>query len=163
VSLALSRRDHLPVDSLALLGEPLDERCCVDYLAAALRERLALLEGHDPCQVLLPLVHEPRGLEQDAGAVLGGSLSPFTLRLRSSVYGPPHLRLTAIGQRGEHLTVRRVHDVEGLAGGGGLDPLAADEEPVAQYGLGHDASRRDLHVFRISAHQSNPETGAAPY
>jgi hypothetical protein len=35
--------------------------------------------------------------------------------------------------------------------------------PVGQYGLGHDASRRDLHVFRISEHQSNPETGAAPY
>ncbi len=46
-------RDHVAIDPLGLLGEPLDEAGAVGHLAAALGQGLALFGGHQPGQVLL--------------------------------------------------------------------------------------------------------------
>ena len=47
--------DHVAVEALAFLGEPLDERGGIGDLALRFGERLALLGGHEGGEVLLVL------------------------------------------------------------------------------------------------------------
>ena len=64
------RRDRVAVDALRLLAEPLVERGGVRDLDARLRERLALLEHHEPREIVLVLEHEVGEPAQHASAIL---------------------------------------------------------------------------------------------
>ena len=57
------------VDALGFLAEPFEERRGVGHFAARLGERLALLERHQPGEVLLVGHHQVEPAAQDGGAL----------------------------------------------------------------------------------------------
>ena len=82
----------------------------IDDLAARLGERLALLERHQPGQVVLAGENQLVPAAQNRGALLGGALSPGGIRGRRGIDG--FARFGAAELR---------HDADDLAGGGIVD------------------------------------------
>ena len=76
----LLRGNRVAVDALRLLAEPLEERGRVGDLGARLGERLALLAGEQPRELVLPLQHQVREAAQDQRSLLGGARTPRRLR-----------------------------------------------------------------------------------
>ena len=76
----LWRRNPLAAHPPRLLGEPAEvaERK-LDFLLRFL-ERLAVLERHEPGELVAPLLHELLDLEEDAPAILGRQRRPLAKR-----------------------------------------------------------------------------------
>jgi hypothetical protein len=105
-------RDHVAVDALAFLGEPLDEAGAVGDLAARLGERLALLGGHQLRQVLLRRHHQLEPLAQDGRALLGRLRAPGRHGPRGGVDGALRVGGAAIGHLDQQPAVGGIADVE---------------------------------------------------
>ena len=94
------RRDHLAVNALSFLREPLDERSAVRDLALRLRKRLALLGGEEQAEIILVRHHQVVPLAQDRGALLGSLRAPRGPRAvccfhRALRFGRSHVRNAA--------------------------------------------------------------------
>ena len=142
-------RNRLAVDALAFLGEPLDEAGAVHHLALGFDERLALLGGNDPGQVVGVIDHEVEPPHQDGVALLGGFCPPA--RPSSLRCGQRLARLlrAEVGHVGKLAAGRRIAHVEARAAG---DPLAADQRVgFQQAGVGESRERGGFHVHGASS------------
>ena len=90
------RGDYIAIDTLRLLGEPLDERGAIGDLAARLGQRLALLSRHQSRKILAMLDDQLEPATQDGGALLCGFRAPFGKSARSSLDCRARLIDTAI-------------------------------------------------------------------
>jgi hypothetical protein len=120
----VGRGDGLAVDALGFLGEPLDEARAVDHFPARFGQRLALLGGHDPGEVVGVLDQQGVPLHQDRAALLGGLAAPGGPGgVRG---GDGGFRLGGAQQRDiDQLLARgRVGHIEAVAAG---DPLAIEQ------------------------------------
>jgi len=148
--------DHVAVDALGFLGEPLDEARAIGDLALGLGQGLALLGGHDGGQVLLILHHQVEPLAQDGGALLGGHGAPGRPGGVRRLDGATGLVGAHVGNGAEHLARRGVRHLDRLAGiGVGPFPvdvallpeqaLVLDREPVRRLtdGLLHGVTSRN--------------------
>ena len=129
------RRDGVAVDALGLLGEPLDERRAVDHLAARLGQRLALLAGHQPGELLLVRDLQIEPAPQDRGTLLGGLGTPCRPRRLGCRHRTLGLGRAQVGHLGQGRTVRRIGDREAGAVVG-THPGTVDEGVAAQQGIG---------------------------
>jgi hypothetical protein len=121
--------------SPACLGEPLDERRAIDHFASRLGQRLALLAGHQPGEILLVRELQVEPAAQDCGALLGRLRTPR----RPGGLGGGHRTLglgrAQVGHFGQECAVRRVGDREpGTVVG--TNPGTVDERVTAQQGIG---------------------------
>jgi hypothetical protein len=140
--------DHVAVDALAFLGEPLDEGGGVAHLAARLGERLALLAGHQHGEVFLVGEDELEPAPQDLRARAGGQRAPRRPRRVGGLDGAPGLGRAHARDGAEHLAVGRVADAHGGAVVG-VDPLPVD---VA-------AGAEEVGIFQVQAHGRVPSGG----
>ena len=121
---ALMLRDDVAVDPLPLLGEPLDERCSVDGLAARFGQRFPLLRRHQHGKVFLVLQNEVAPAPQDRGARLRRLGTPLRVGSVCRLYGAAGLRSTHFRYRAELLAGGGVGDIDGLAAvGPGPSPV----------------------------------------
>jgi hypothetical protein len=120
------RRDGLAVVPLGLLGEPEQEVGAVLDLGARGAERLALLFGHGPRQVLLALDHQVVGPAQDFSAVIGRGSGPVAEGAVGGVDGATGRLAVAVRHFLDGFAGRRIDDGEGLARGR-LGPCALNE------------------------------------
>src|SRR5690606_24965157 len=87
----------------AFLAEPFDERGGIGDLAFRLRERLALLGGHQCCEVVLVREHQLAPATQDARAVLRRARGPGRKCPRGGLDGAARLGTAGGGDRAEPL------------------------------------------------------------
>src|SRR2546430_86347 len=119
------------VPALAFLREPFDEGSCVGDLALGLRERLALLSGHQRRQVLQVRHQQLVPATQHRRALPGGVRGPRRECLACCLDGAPCLGGAHLGHRADRFARRRIqHLVRGAAHG--VHPLAADEGTATQ-------------------------------
>ena len=118
-------RNHVTVDALGFLGEPLDEGGGVGDLALGLGQRLALLQGHQATQVVLVLHQQLEPATQLARTFLGGQRAPGRQRLLGGLDGATGFRAAHLRYVADDLAGRRVVHGDGLAAVG-IQPLAID-------------------------------------
>ena len=119
------RRNGVAVDALGFFCEPLDEGGAVGDLAPALGERLALFPGHEDSEIFLVRHHQVEPATKDRRPLLGGGFPPALERGVGGVDGALGLGCPHIGDRAQHVTIRGVGHLDGLAAIS-IDPLAVD-------------------------------------
>jgi hypothetical protein len=129
--------DDPAVGPAPLLGVPLQPGRRPVHLAGRLRERLALLQGHHPADLVRPLVQQRRRLEQDPRPEVRPGVAPLGKR------GPGRRdRGVDVGGLGER------HPAEDLLGGGVDDVVTAAAGTAGPLAVDVEL---DVGVFR--AHQ----------
>ena len=123
--------NDLAIDPLCLLGEPFEEGCRIGNFTAGLAERLALLQGHQPCQIFLVLHHELKPAAQDLGAFLGQQSAPPRLRIPGMTNGFPCFRPTHFRDSGDHVSIGRVGHCKRFTAFG-IPPGAIDVAPLTK-------------------------------
>ena len=132
-------RNYLAIRSFAFFRKPFHKGRAIRRLAAAFRERLALLERDQSREILL--IRHQRGVpgfERD-GALLGRTQFPFGEREFRRIHGSPRLGRAAIGDAGQLRSVGGVCDCK-AASIGCSDALAPDDRAV------------DDQVFTLESH-----------
>ena len=104
--------DDVAVQALAFFGEPLDERGRVGDLAARLRQRFALLGGHDDGQVFLVRHHEVEPACASVGRARAAVFfAQAAMRGMRRIDGAARLGRAHVRHRAEQLAVGRVADL----------------------------------------------------
>ncbi|MCY1517587.1 hypothetical protein D9M68_522750 [compost metagenome] len=109
----------------SLLGEPFDETGAVSNLALGFSERLALLAGHDQCQIVEIVKHGLIPAFEQCGTLRGGPGSPGRPGTFGRFDGTASFAALQSRNPGETLAVGRVDDIESGAIVG-AHPLAID-------------------------------------
>src|SRR6056297_102537 len=123
----------LDIGALGLLGIVFHETRRIVDLAARLRQRLALLQHHDPREVLAMLDHQVEPAAQDGRAVLRQGHRPVVEGLLRGIHRQP--RLT--GAEAGHVAKRCA--VGGVAYGDGLTILASHPFTAQVGEIAHEA------------------------
>ncbi len=141
------RGDALDVRAAGLLGVELDEARGIVDLAACLRDRLALLGGHDPRQILAMGDHQLEPAAQDRRALLRQAPGPIRPGLVRGAGGTRGRRRVQAGDAAQYRAAGRVgHRGPPL----GADPLAGERGIGAQQGrLGQAGQDRVGTVNRL--------------
>ena len=100
--------DRLPVDPLGLFGEPDQEVGRVLHLDPGRPQRLALLGGHQPGQVVGALRHQPVRVVQEPGPLVRGPARPGGERRLGGGHGVPNVLGLRRADLREDLGCRRV-------------------------------------------------------
>ncbi|MCY1239576.1 hypothetical protein D9M72_523770 [compost metagenome] len=117
--------NHVTVDTLGFLGEPLDEGSGVGDLALGFGQRLALFDGHQAAEVVLVLHHQLEPATQTVGAFLGGQRTPGRQSTLGSLDGAASLGGAHLRHGADDFASSRVVDLDGLATVG-VQPGAVD-------------------------------------
>ena len=132
------RRNRVPVDTLGLLAEPLEERCCVFDLRARLGQRLPLLGRQEQRQVVKVLEHQIGPAAEDPCTLLREGRAPGRIRILCGCDRASRLVCAHAGHLRQLFARCRVDDRESRARVA-LDPLSPDIATVEQEGaLSHD-------------------------
>ena len=162
---AVRCRDRVAIDALSLLAEPLQKSSGVGHFPARLGERLPLLDGHEPGEILLVLPHQVEPGAQDRGPLLRGLRAPCHHRARRRLDRQTRLEGAGIG-----------HRADDFAGGGVVDrnrgtrasghPLGVDVAGLTEeIGVGEGAhGRREEWSGRQDSNLRHPapKAGALP-
>ena len=105
------RRNRVAVDTFGLFGKPLDVARAISDFRACLRQRFALLSGHDLRQVFLRLHHQVEPFTQYRCPLFGGLLRQMTYACSAAsiarrVSAVPHLAISAISRQSPGLLQR---------------------------------------------------------
>ena len=117
------------VDALGFLAEPFEERRGVGDFAPRFGERLALLGGHQPRQVVLVRHHQVEPAAHNGRALLGRLAAPRRKGARGGVDRPARFGAAQLRHRADDLAGRRVVDVDAVAC---VDPRAVDIAGLAE-------------------------------
>ncbi|MCY1362860.1 hypothetical protein D9M69_495980 [compost metagenome] len=117
--------NHVTVDTLGFLGEPLDEGSGVGDLALGFGQRLALLDGHQAAQVVLVFHQQFEPATQLVGAFLGGQRTPGRQSTLGGLDGAAGLGGAHLRHGADDFASGRVVDLDGLAAVG-VQPGAVD-------------------------------------
>ncbi len=127
----LVRWDHVAIDPLGLLGEPLQERRAERDLGLRLGERFPLLRRHEPGQVVLIRQDQLIPAAQDRGALLRCLGPPRGHGLAGRLDGPAGLARPHLGHGADEGTRRGVeHPDRGAALR--VAPLAVQVGPLTK-------------------------------
>jgi hypothetical protein len=96
---------------------------------AGLADRLAVVDGLEHGELAGPLLQDPCDPEQVLAALGAGQLRPRPERLACRLHGPVHVLVVGDGDVGEVL-LGGGRDGRHVATVGGVDEVAADEQPV---------------------------------
>ena len=131
-----ARRNDAAIGAAALLGEPVDDVAAGDGLPLRLDEGLALLERHDPADIVGAAAQNIRRLAHELVAVMRRDLAPGGEALGRR--GQRAVEIGAVGmrQRADRLAGRGIENGLALALGA-LAPGAVDVERDLGIGLGH--------------------------
>jgi hypothetical protein len=127
----LRRRNHVAVDPLAFLGEPLHVGGRVLDLAARFGQWLALLGGDQPREFVLVLQDQLEPCAKLGSAFLRREQAPGRKRLVRGVDGAPRFVRAHEGDGADQASVSRVVDRLGLPAVG-FQPLACDERTLPE-------------------------------
>ena len=152
-AIAADGRDHVAVDALAFLGEPLDVRGADGDFRARFGERLALLGGQDEREVVALREHEVVPLAHDRAAILGEHVAPCRPRAVGGFDGTPRFGRAADRDGADCAAGRGIRHRARRAVVG-VGPLAVD---VALHAQERGVLERRSGAFeRVGSHGSSP-------
>jgi hypothetical protein len=158
VDVGHARRHDAAIGAAAFLGEPVDDVAGQHRLDLRLRQRLALLEGHEPGDVVGARAHQVGGLAHHLRAVVGRHLAPGLEALPRGREGAIEVLGAGMGDRADLLLGGGVQDGD-RAAARGRAPLAVDQKLRARV---HGCSSKGIPASRGAGTMAPASPGCKP-
>ncbi len=123
--------DDIAIHAFGFFGEPFQEGCAIGHFALGFRQGLALLAGHDQCQIVGIFVHQLVPAAQDRSTLFRQFLAPGGPGFISGFDRTTGFRRTHFRHGRNDFTSRGIGDVDCLTAVG-IQPFAINIALLAQ-------------------------------